>query len=93
MMQNLDELEGKGFEFPTEYPVKAMGPNHDDFEQDVVETVKQHAPEVSSNSVNTKTSSTGKYRSVTVLVYAQSKDHLIAIYKDIRAIKDVMWTL
>ncbi|MCX7552519.1 DUF493 domain-containing protein [Marinicella sp. S1101] len=93
MMQNLDELEGKGFEFPTEYPVKAMGPNHDDFELDVVETIKQHAPEVSRNSVNTKTSSTGKYRSVTVLVYAQSKDHLIAIYKDIRAIKDVMWTL
>ncbi len=92
-MQNLDELEGKGFEFPTEYPVKAMGPNTNEFEQKIITTIKQHAPEVSSNSVNTKTSSTGKYRSVTVLVYAQSKDHLISIYQDLRAIKDVMWTL
>lgn len=92
-MQNLDELEGKGFEFPTEYPVKAMGPNTDAFEQDVVDAVKQHAPEVSSNSVHTKVSKTGKYRSVTVLVYAQSKNHLINIYQDLRANKDVMWTL
>ena len=92
-MQNLDELEGKGFEFPCEYPVKAMGPNTDEFVATITATVKEHAPEVSSNSVHTKTSSTGKYKSVTVLVYAQSKDHLISIYEDLRKNKDVLWTL
>ena len=92
-MQNLDELEGKGFEFPTEFPIKAMGPNTNQFEQEITAIIKQHAPEVSKNSVHTKTSSTGKYRSVTVLVYAQSKDHLISIYQDLRAHKDVKWTL
>ena len=92
-MQNLDDLEGKGFEFPCEYPVKAMGPNTDEFEQTIVTTVREHAPEVSSNSVHSKVSSTGKYRSVTVLVYAQSKDHLIGIYADLRNNKDVLWTL
>lgn len=92
-MLNLDEVEGKGFEFPTEYPVKAMGPNTDQFEQEITDIIKQHAPEVSKNSVHSKTSSTGKYRSVTVLVYAQSKKHLISIYKDVRNHKDVKWTL
>jgi len=92
-MQNLDELEGKGFEFPCEYPVKAMGPNTEEFVEAMVQTVRQHAPEVSSNSVHCKTSSTGKYKSVTVLVMAQSKDHLVRIYTDIRKHEDVLWTL
>ncbi len=92
-MQNLDQVEGKGFEFPCEYPVKAMGPNTTEFAEQIVELVKQHAPEVSSNSVHTKISSTGKYQSVTVLVYARSKDHLLSIYKDINTVDDLMWTL
>ncbi len=85
--------EPKGFEFPCEYPVKAMGPNTEEFVVKITEIVKQHAPEVSSNSVHSKTSSTGKYKSVTVLVYAQSKDHLINIYQEIRQVEEVVWTL
>lgn len=92
-MQNLDDIEGKGFEFPCEYPVKAMGPNTSEFKETIFELVKQHAPEVSSNSVHTRESSTGKYQSVTVLVYAQSKDHLIGIYQDINTVDGLMWTL
>lgn len=83
----------QGFEFPCQYPVKAMGPNHDDFLQQVTETVKQHAPEVSAESVNYKVSSNAKYRSVTVLVMAQSKQHLINIYQAVREIEGVVWTL
>ncbi len=92
-MENLDQLEGKGFEFPCEYPVKAMGPNTEEFLVKITELIKQHAPEVSRNSVHCKTSSSGKYQSVTVLVYAQSKDHLINIYQEIRQVEEVVWTL
>lgn len=88
-----DAEEPKGLEFPCEYPVKAMGPNTDDFEQSIMDLVKQHAPEVSTNSVHSKTSSTGKFRSVTVLVYAHSKDHLVGIYQDLKDHPDVSWTL
>ncbi len=88
-----DQEEAKGFEFPCEYPVKAMGPNTPEFVTQITELIQQHAPEVSSNSVHVKTSSSGKYQSVTVLVYAQSKDHLISIYQDVRAVKEVVWTL
>ncbi len=88
-----DQEEAKGFEFPCEYPVKAMGPNTAEFVEKITRLVQQHAPEVSSNSVHCKTSSSGKYQSVTVLVYAHSKDHLINIYQEIRAVKEVVWTL
>ena len=92
-MLDLNQLEGKGFEFPCEYPIKAMGPNTPEFAETIVEMVKQHAPEVSNNSVHCRTSSTGKYQSVTVLVYALSKDHLISIYQDINTVDDLKWTL
>lgn len=92
-MQNLDDIEGKGFEFPCEYPVKAMGPNTADFAENILELVKQHAPEVSTDSVQCRASSAGNYQSVTVLVYALSKDHLIRIYQDINTVKEVKWTL
>ncbi len=85
--------EPKGFEFPCEYPVKAMGPNTDEFVTKITEIVKQHAPEVSKNSVHSKVSASGKYKSVTVLVYAQSKDHLINIYQELKLVEEVVWTL
>jgi len=85
--------EPKGFDFPCEYPVKAMGPNTDEFVIKITEIIKQHAPEVSRNSVHSKISSSGKYKSVTVLVYAQSKDHLINIYQEVRSVEEVVWTL
>lgn len=88
-----DIKEPKGFDFPCEYPVKAMGPNTDEFIIKITEIVKQHAPEVSRNSVHCRASSSGKYQSVTVLVYAQSKDHLINIYQEIRSVEEVVWTL
>lgn len=83
----------QGFDFPCQYPVKVMGPNDEQFLQQVTATIKQHAPEVSANSVNYKVSSNAKYRSVTVLVMAQSKQHLINIYQAVKTIEGVVWTL
>ncbi|MCB1582953.1 MAG: DUF493 domain-containing protein [Marinicella sp.] len=92
-VNDLMNAGGKGFEFPCEYPIKAMGPNTEDFLLRILELVKQHAPEVSRHSVQSRPSKTGKYQSVTVLIYAQSKDHLINIYQEIREVEEVVWTL
>ncbi len=91
-MNNRTE-EPTGFEFPCEYPIKVMGPNTQVFAEEVFHSVKAHAPEVSSNSVHIKVSSSGKFQSVTVLVMAVSKEHLIRIYGDVREIEGVAWTL
>lgn len=85
--------EAKGLIFPCDFPIKAMGADKDDFQQRVYQCVKQLAPEVSRESMQLKTSKNGKYISVTVLVYAQSREHLINIYQDIRQLDGVVWTL
>lgn len=87
------QSQAEGLTFPCEYPVKAMGANKDDFHDEIYQCIKAHAPEVSKEGVQIKTSKNGKYLSVTVLVYAQSRDHLIAIYQDLRALDSVVWTL
>ncbi len=92
-VDDLKKMGGEGFAFPCEYPIKAMGPNTEAFRLKILELVKQHAPEVSRDSVQTRPSKTGKYQSVTVLIYAQSKDHLINIYQEIREVEEVVWTL
>ena len=88
-----DSNEPEGLTFPTEYPIKVMGDNTDYFFERVFKVVQSHAPEVSQNSVRTKTSSNGKYQSITILVYAHSRDHLINIYTEVRTIEGVAWTL
>ena len=88
-----DNPQAEGLTFPCEYPVKAMGANNDNFRDEIYQCIKQHAPEVSKESVQVKTSKNDRYLSVTVLVYAQSRDHLINIYQDLRALDSVVWTL
>ncbi|KAA3639951.1 MAG: DUF493 domain-containing protein [Proteobacteria bacterium] len=88
-----DTPQAEGLTFPCEYPVKAMGANKDDFQADIYQCIKQHAPEVSKEAVQIKTSKNGRYLSVTVLVYAQSREHLINIYQDLRKLESVVWTL
>ena len=85
--------EPEGLTFPTEYPIKVMGENTDAFFENVFKVVQSHAPEVSQNSVRKKTSSNGKYQSITILVYAHSRDHLINIYTEVRTVEGVAWTL
>ena len=88
-----DNPQAEGLTFPCEYPVKAMGANKDNFRDEIYQCIKQHAPEVSKESVQVKISKNDRYLSVTVLVYAQSRDHLINIYQDLRALDSVVWTL
>ncbi|MCF6300984.1 MAG: DUF493 domain-containing protein [Proteobacteria bacterium] len=88
-----DNEQAKGFEFPCEYPIKIMGLNTVEFYQQIVNAVKVHVPEVSTHSIKTRTSSSAKYQSITILVYARSKQHLIDIYQDIKTIDGVKWTL
>ncbi|MCX7545564.1 YbeD family protein [Marinicella gelatinilytica] len=91
--QTPDMNQAEGLTFPCEYPIKAMGANEDNFQEDVYQCIKQHAPEVSKEGVQIKTSKNDKYLSVTVLVYAQSREHLINIYQDLRELDSVVWTL
>ncbi len=71
------------FEFPCSFPIKAMGKAEDDFDLLVVEIVRRHVPDLHENAVRTRPSKGGKWLSVTVIIQAESKTQLDAIYQDL----------
>jgi putative lipoic acid-binding regulatory protein len=90
---SLDNDEKHGLNFPCEYPVKAMGPNTEAFTDEIYALVKNHCPELKREDVTTRASGSATYQSVTLPVRAESRDHLIGIYQDLKNHKDVKWTL
>jgi len=81
------------FEFPCQFPVKAMGKNIPNIEAIVVEIVRRHVSDLSESAVKTRESKGGKYISVTITVEAQSKAQLDAVYMDLTACPDILITM
>lgn len=77
MTQPTDSL----IEYPSEFPIKIMGPMHDTFAQTMVEVVIQHDPTFHAGKVEMRPSSKGTYLSLTVTVYATSREQLDNLYR------------
>lgn len=84
-----DEL----LEFPCDFPVKAMGYASNDFEQHIISVVSRHANLASPRQVSIKTSSGGRYLSITVSVEARSREHLELIYAELKKDDRVVYIL
>jgi putative lipoic acid-binding regulatory protein len=69
-------------EFPTEFPLKAIGAGHD-FEAWVLEIVRKHVPDLGPQSSTTRPSSGGKYLAVTVTFTARGQAQLEALYQEL----------
>lgn len=88
-----DNQQESAFEFPCDFPIKAMGHASGNFELTVLEIVRRHAPDLTEGAFKSRSSSNGKYLSVTVTVRAQSKDQLDAIYMELTACDKVLMAL
>lgn len=93
---NKEDLETL-FDFPCDFPVKAIGraEGSDDhrFRDLVVDSIRQHAPELDETAVTTRPGSKGNYLAVTVTIRATSRRQLDAIYQDLSAHPDVIMAL
>jgi putative lipoic acid-binding regulatory protein len=87
------EVDESIFNFPCDFPIKAMGKQSEQFEGTVVSIVRKHCPDIGENSVKTRASSGGKYISVTVTVRATSKLQLDNLYRELTALEEVLWAL
>lgn len=67
--------------FPTEFPVKIMGPHVDGFPEAIVALVQEHAPDFDPQSLETRPSRQGNYLAVTATINATSKAQLDALYQ------------
>lgn len=78
-------------EFPCEFQLKAFGHSAEDFEAHIVSLVELHSPVFSR--VSSRTSSGGKYCSVSVTINAQSRAQVEAIYQEFSRSQRVLYAL
>lgn len=71
----------RGFEFPTDFPLKIMGRRAEGFAQAMADTVKLHAPDFDPATLEMRASKDGNYLSVTATVRATSREQLDALYR------------
>ncbi|MFK5950714.1 MAG: DUF493 domain-containing protein [Methylococcales bacterium] len=71
------------FEFPCQFPIKAMGKNISEFDSIVVSIVRNHAGDIQEDAIKVRPSKGDKFLAVTVTIEAQSKQQLDAIYQDL----------
>jgi uncharacterized protein len=69
--------------FPTDFPIKIMGLNRLEFEPQIVEVIRRHAPDLDMNTLEVRQSRGGNYLSLTVTLRAQSRAQLDAIYLEL----------
>lgn len=68
-------------EYPSDFPIKVMGPMHEDFAATIVEVVRLHDPEFHEGRLEKRPSSSGNYLGLTVIVRATSREQLDALYQ------------
>jgi putative lipoic acid-binding regulatory protein len=79
--------------FPCDFAIKVMGKATENFDLLVVEIVRRHCKDLKEGAVTMRSSSGGKYLSVTVKFIAQSRTQLDALYTEMSGHERVMMVL
>jgi len=80
-------------QYPSAFPIKVMGPHHEEFVSSVVGVVVQHAPDFDAATLERRPSSSGTYLGLTVTVTATSREQLDAIYRALTSLPHVKYVL
>ena len=82
----MSDLQPPKIEFPCEdYPVKIMGDASDEVKTFVFETTELHAPGFDRSKVSIKSSSKGRFQSITVFITATGEEQLSAYHQNLVA--------
>ena len=71
-------------EFPTTFPLKAIGTGPADFEDVVIDIARRHVPALAEDCTSTRISGGGKYLAVTITFLAESQAQLDALYSELK---------
>jgi putative lipoic acid-binding regulatory protein len=72
-------------EYPSDFPIKVMGPTHIDFTATIVEVVLEHDPSFHPGRLEERPSAKGNYTGLTVIVRATSREQLDNLYRALSA--------
>ena len=70
-------------EFPCPFPLKIIGLTTDALVQSVLEVVLRHAPDYDVATMETRSSTAGRYLSLTCTINATSRVQLDALYREL----------
>ncbi|WPL19919.1 hypothetical protein Thiowin_05074 [Thiorhodovibrio winogradskyi] len=80
-------------EFPCQFPIKAMGLAEANIVELVLEILGRHTLDIAPEQVRQRLSSNGKWLSVTVLIEAESKAQLDAMYQDLTSHDAIVYVM
>ena len=80
-------------EFPSRYPLKVLGRQHEAFESTVLELVKAHCPAATTIEISQRVSKKGKYVALTLTFMAHSQQQIKDIYLALYKCKQVVMSL
>jgi putative lipoic acid-binding regulatory protein len=80
-------------EFPTDFPLKIMGRNTDEFRSVVIGVVQKHAGEFDVATIEERPSRDGNYLGLTVTIRAESQAQLDALYRELTSCEAVLVVL
>lgn len=72
-------------EYPSDFPIKVMGPTHAEFAATIVAVVTGFDPTFHAGRLEVRPSAKGNYTGLTVTVRATSRDQLDALYSALSA--------
>ena len=79
--------------FPCVYPIKVIGADTDQFATQVLEIIATHDATVDASKVSEKMSQSGKYRSLTVELFATGEPQIRTIFDALRNLPQVKLVL
>ena len=83
----------RALEFPTRFPIKAMGKPELNIKKVMLDLLEQCGAMVEPYDISENNSKSGKYVSVTVYIMAQSREQLDNIYEGLADRPEILMTL
>lgn len=80
-------------EFPCEIPVKVLGRNDADFRDVVLSILRAHYEDLAPERIREQLSRRGNYLSITVTVFAVSREQIDEVFRDLTASDSVLMVL
>jgi putative lipoic acid-binding regulatory protein len=79
--------------FPCELPIKVVGRNEAEFRELTKSIVRKHYTDGTVYRVSEQSSRNGVYVSLTFVVYAQSRDEVDALYRELSSTDEILMVL
>ena len=80
-------------QFPCRFPIKVMGRAEEIFEIEVVQIIHRHVPNLPEGAITRRDSKQNNYAAITIMIEAQSREQLDAIYQDLTASEHILMAL